>query len=271
MRYEPQMSDQTAEERFHFNSIATLYDSARPGYPALLIDDIIFLSKISPESSVLDIGCGTGKSAEPFAKRGYNVCALDPGAHMLEQCKRNLHGYPNVSFEMGSFETWTWSGQPFDLVISGTAFHWVPETARQKLTAILKPSGALGIFWHTFLNGPDPIYGKIDELYKRYAPENCVADFDATQEVFDRKREKQMLSMAGFGPWRVIRYYTDVEYDAKGYVDLMRTWSTHRNTNGMLFTEVGSAIKAAGGRIAKPIRTHTLSIKAKPRVIRSHA
>jgi len=40
-------------------------------------------------------------------------------------------------------------------------------------------------------------------------------------------------------------------YDAKRYVDLMRTWSTHRQVNETLFKEVGAAIDAAGGEIVK--------------------
>jgi trans-aconitate methyltransferase len=249
------MSDSITEERFHFNGVAGLYDSARPGYPPLLIDDLICLSKANAGASILDIGCGTGKSTEPFAKRGYSVCALDPGIAMLELWKKNLQAYANVKYEVGSFETWTWSGRPFDLVVSGTAFHWVTEAGHRRLLDVLQPQGAIAVFWQTFLNGPDPVYGTIEELYQRYAPEIQVEDFHGTQEVFDRRREQQMLSMIGFRHWRVIRYYDDLLYDAKRYVDLMRTWSTHRQVNETLFREVGAAIDAAGGEIVKPVRT----------------
>ena len=249
------MIDQTTEERFHFNNVADLYDSARPDYPSLLADDLICLLKIPPDASILDVGCGTGKSTELFAKRGYSVYALDPGIHMLELCKRNLHAYASIRYEIGSFESWSWSGRPFDLIVSGTAFHWVPEAAHKQLTALLQPKGALAIFWHTFLSGSDPVHGTIQELYKKHSPENYDKDFHMAQEVFDRKREQQVLSIAGFGQWRTIRYYDDLLYGAKRYVELMRTWSTHRYVNEILFSEVKSAIDAAGGSITKPIRT----------------
>jgi ubiquinone/menaquinone biosynthesis C-methylase UbiE len=249
------MSDSITEERFHFNSVAGLYDSARPGYSSLLIDDLICLSKTKEGASVLDIGCGTGKSTEPFAKRGYSVCALDPGIAMLELCKKNLQAYTNVKYEVGSFETWDWHGSPFDLVVSGTAFHWVPDAGHRRVRDVLQPQGAIAVFWQTFLNGPDPVYRTIEELYQRHAPEIQVEDFHGTQEVFDRKREQQVLSMVGFSQWRVIRYYEYLSYDAKRYVDLMRTWSTHRDVSETLFSEVGSAIGASGGEIVKPVRT----------------
>jgi ubiquinone/menaquinone biosynthesis C-methylase UbiE len=249
------MSDQSAEERFHFNRIASLYDTARPGYSSLLVDDLICLSKLKPGASVLDIGCGTGKSTLPFAQRGYKVCALDPGEEMMDICKRNLRAYANVRYELGSFETWAWSGEPFDLVVSGTAFHWVSEAAHGRLSDVLKSDGALGVFWHTFLNGNEPVYGTFNEIYKKHSPENYAADFAAAQEVFDRKREQKMLSLAGFKHWRVMRYYDYPTYDARRYVELMRTWSTHRNVDERLFEAVGSAINAAGGTIVKPVRT----------------
>jgi ubiquinone/menaquinone biosynthesis C-methylase UbiE len=249
------MSDSATEERFHFNNVASLYDSVRPGYPELLIDDLIRLSEIPPGGSVLDVGCGTGKSTEPFARRGYNILALDPGVQMLDICKAKLNQYRNVRYENSLFENWNAHVQPFDLLISGTAFHWVAESGYPQLMQALKPRGSIGIFWHTYLNGHDPIYTKFDELYEKYAPELHVTDFHSTQEVFDRRREEQMLALVGFGHWRVIRYYENHVYSSERYVDLMKTWSTHRFHKEALFDAVRSAIDDIGGKIEKPIRT----------------
>jgi SAM-dependent methyltransferase len=249
------MSEQATEDRFHFNNHATLYDAVRPEYPSLLIEDLITLGGVPPGASILDIGCGTGKSTMPFAMREYSVCALDPGSNMLDRCRHNLKGYANVTYECGSFESWNWSGRKFDLVVSGTAFHWVSEAGHKKLSELLQPNGALGIFWHTFLSGSDPIYATINELYKKHAPEHFGEDNPEGLELFDLKRERLFLSIPGFADWRVIRYYTNYVYDSNRYVDLMRTWSTHRNIGEDLFREVGLALDANGGQIIKPIRT----------------
>jgi ubiquinone/menaquinone biosynthesis C-methylase UbiE len=255
MEVAQQMSDPATEERFHFNNVASLYDSVRPEYPELLIDDLIHLSEIPQEGLVLDVGCGTGKSTEPFARRGYNIFALDPGVNMLDICRAKLDKYKNVRYENSLFETWNAHGQTVDLLISGTAFHWVAESGYPQLMKVLKPRGAIGIFWHTYLNGHDPIYTKFDELYKKYAPELFVSDFYAAQEVFDRRREEKMLALVGFGQWRVIRYYENHSYSAEKYIKLMKTWSTHRFLNETLFDAVRSAIDDIGGSIKKPIRT----------------
>jgi SAM-dependent methyltransferase len=249
------MNDLMTEERFHFNNMADLYNSARPGYPALLFDDLVLLSNITQHGTVLDIGCGTGKSTEPLAKRGFNVCALDPGKAMLDLCKRNLAGYNNVRYVNSSFETWEPNGQLFDLIVSGTAFHWVAESGHKQLTRVLKANGSIGIFWHTFLRGKESIDDQIDDVYKKHAPADYVAEVPAALEVFDRRREEQTLSLSEFGEWRVIRYYQHRRYESGRYVGLMRTWSTHRNFDEAFFRAVLAVIENMGGEIVKPIRT----------------
>jgi ubiquinone/menaquinone biosynthesis C-methylase UbiE len=221
----------------------------------MLVDDLIWLSKIPLRGQVLDVGCGTGKSTEPFAMRGFEVCALDPGANMLAVCKNKLRAYPNVKYQNIAFETCSVADQAFDLVVSGTAFHWVTEAGYAQLMRVLRPQGAVGIFWHTYLNGKEPFYERLDQIYQDHAPNLYVADLLTTQELDDRRKEERLLSWTGFGEWRVIRYYDRLPYSAKSYVDLLRTWSTHMNLTKPFFKAVEQAIKDVGGEVLKPIRT----------------
>jgi ubiquinone/menaquinone biosynthesis C-methylase UbiE len=243
------------EQREHFDTVASLYDAVRPGYPPLMVDDLLRLSGAGPGNTVLDIGCGTGKSTEPFLKRGLVATALDPGANMLAICKKRLSRYPSVQYWQSTFEDWSPDGAVFDLAISGTAFHWVDPTSHAKLLHVLKPDGWVGIFWHTFLNGSSAFYDQLNEIYRRHAPAMYVADMHAAQELADREKEIQLLAWSGFGQWRVNRYYETVRYDARGYVDLLHTWSTHTQLPEAFFEEVSRAIRDCGGSIEKPIRT----------------
>ncbi|NMB45574.1 MAG: class I SAM-dependent methyltransferase [Firmicutes bacterium] len=243
------------EKRLYFDAVAELYESSRPGYPSLLIEDLLWLSRISPGAHILDVGCGTGKSTEPFARRGFQVCALDPGANMLALCKKKLQNHPNVTFENAAFETWPNGSDKFDLVISGTAFHWVTDAGYRQLLRVLRPQGAVGVFWHTFLRGHDPIHEKLDLVYRNQVPHLRVEGLDAAQEMKDRRREEQMLSWAGFAEWRVIRYYSSIGYSAKGYSDLVKTWPDHGGLSDAFFRSAGSLIEEAGGEIVMPVRT----------------
>lgn len=243
------------EQRMHFDQVARLYESVRPGYSPLLIDDLLWLSGIQPNTHILDIGCGTGKSTEPFAMRGFQICALDPGENMLNVCREKLGRYPNVSYENTAFETWSTKGQVFDLVIAGTAFHWIREAGYTQLMHVLKPQGAVGIFWHTFLRGKGPISDQLDHIYQKHASELVVDDPQSIQELHERRKEEQFLSWAGFSEKRIIRYYDQVRYTASGYLDLLRTWPNHRNLSESFFEAVATLINDAGGDIVKPIRT----------------
>jgi len=220
-----------------------------------MFDDLLWLSGVSAGDSVLDIGCGTGKSTEPLAKRGLRVTALDPGANMLAICKQRLSAYPDIRYEHATFETWPADGQTFDLVVSGTAFHWVAPAGHSKLLHVLKPNRWVGLFWHTFLNGKDSFYDRLDGIYHEHASSLYVTDLHAAQELADRHKEEQLLSWEGFADWRTIRYYDSVRYDANGYLDLLRTWSTHVDLPQTFYRAVASAIHHCGGHIVKPIRT----------------
>lgn len=249
------MSDSVPEERFHFNGLADLYDSSRPGYPPLLFDDLELLSRLPRDARILDVGCGTGKSTEGFARRGYRIVALDPGAKMLELCRKNLQGYRNATFELGSFETWDSGGAIFDLIMSGTAFHWVTAEGQKRVKDLLKPQGCIGIFWHTFLDGQEDIFKTMQEIYRVHFLESCAADLDVDLETFDRRREVEVMALTGFTSWRVIRYYTTLHLGAQEYIGLMKTWSTHRTAKESLYSAVAQAIDRQGGKIPKPVRT----------------
>lgn len=239
----------------YFDTVAQLYESARPGYPSLLVDDLLILSGVPPGGCILDVGCGTGKSTEPFVKKGFSVCALDPGANLLALCAKKLQGFPNVTFENTTFEAWSASGRVFDLVISGTAFHWVSDEGHEQILRVLKPRGGVGIFWHTYLNGRGTFYEQLNKVYKDHAPELYAEDLEATQELADRRQEERIMSWTEFTDWRAIRYYDTVCYSSARYVDLLRTWSTHANLSESFFRAVSCLIEDAGGEIEKPIRT----------------
>jgi len=122
---------------------------------------------------------------------------------------------------------------------------------RAQLLKVLSRRGAAGIFWHTVLNGRDPFYTRLDAIYRDHAPALHVPDLHAAQELNDRRKEEELLAWEQFCDWRVIRYYDRPSYDAQGYVDLLRTWSTHTELGEEFFAAVASAVEEAEGRIGE--------------------
>ena len=213
-----------------FDRVAEDYDRVRPGYPEELISDIIALSGIKPGGRILEIGCGTGQATVPFAEHGYTLTCLDIGKNLAAIAAGKCRRYPNVHVENVSFEAWETQENAFDLVISATAFHWIPpEIGFPKSAEVLKPSGSLAII----TNGvPTPFTGflnTVQEVYREVVPEwSDPSDGPTTEERIQKTLSFiEEKGMGLFEPARVIQYPWTAKYTAQQYITLLSTYSDH--------------------------------------------
>ncbi len=155
-----------------FDEVAQEYDRVRPGYPEALIEDVIVLSGLPKEGSILEIGCGSGQATLPFARRGYRLHCLDIGQHFVNLATRKFQSYPNVQIQHAAFEDWALQGQPFDLVMSATAFHWItPDVGYPKAAQMLKNTGSLAIFSNEHPMPHTGFFAEVQPIYQRVVPE----------------------------------------------------------------------------------------------------
>lgn len=131
-----------------FGTDAEKYDRARPRYPAALIDMIV---DRLPGRSVLDVGIGTGISAEPFRDRGCDVIGVEPDPEMA-----SLSRAKGFTVEMGRFEEWDPAGRAFDGLIAGQTWHWIdPVAGAAKAAAAMRPGSQLALFWNSASPSPE--------------------------------------------------------------------------------------------------------------------
>src|ERR1700677_18879 len=100
-----------------FGSDAERYDRTRPRYPQVLVDRIV---AESPGPDIVDVGIGTGVSAQLFQAAGSRVVGVEPDPRMAEFAQRR-----GFEVEVAKFEDWDQAGRTFDVLISGQAWHWV--------------------------------------------------------------------------------------------------------------------------------------------------
>jgi SAM-dependent methyltransferase len=216
--------------RLTFDQAAELYDRARPGYPAELVAELVKISGITAASRVLEIGCGTGQLTVPLAEVGCEIVALDIGANMAAVARRNLAKYPSVQVIVTAFEDWPLPAEPFDAVVSATAFHWLDPAVRvHKAADALRPGGTLAtIATHHVAGGDDDFFVEAQKCYERWdpaTPPGGVRLPPATDVPLD---SEELDACSRFGPPTFRRYEWDRSYSSADYRDLLLTYSGHR-------------------------------------------
>jgi SAM-dependent methyltransferase len=141
------MSQPSSEQRFS-NRVEN-YVRYRPSYPPELIALLEREAKLSPKSTIADIGSGTGIFSELLLEAGYQVNGVEPNQPMREAAERLLSGYPCFRSVDGSAQATTLANQSMDLIVSAQAYHWfdTPE-ARAEFRRILKRGGKIALIWN---------------------------------------------------------------------------------------------------------------------------
>jgi SAM-dependent methyltransferase len=247
-----------------FEEDAAGYDRARPGYPASVVDDLVGLAELGPGARVVEIGSGTGQATIALAERGLAVTALELGPSLAELARRRLARYPAVEVVTTDAETWR-ASVPFDAVVAFTSFHWLDRDTRYRTVAgLLRPGGALGVVITEHVLPPegDPFFREAQADYEAVLPDDpktVEGGPGLPDDVPDLAAE---IAASGlFGPAEVRRHVWDVDYDADGYLDLLRTFSNHRvmapAVRDDLLDRIRRRIEARPGR---RVRRSTLAI-----------
>jgi SAM-dependent methyltransferase len=244
--------------RSTFDQEAELYDRVRPRYPAALFEDLAELAGIGPGSRVLEIGPGTGQATIPLAERGYQVVAVELGPQLAAVARRNLARFPAVEVATAAFEDWPLPSKPFDLVLAATAFHCIDPAVRvAKAADALRPGAWLAtVATHHVAGGDESFFTEAQDCYIRWDPATppegvalpAAASIPRTSDELDRSRR--------FGPARFRRHEWDQSYTTTAYLEVLRTYSGHRDLDPETRTSLLDCIAHLidtrhGGRITK--------------------
>ncbi|MCL2404044.1 MAG: class I SAM-dependent methyltransferase [Defluviitaleaceae bacterium] len=115
---------------------AQSYNIGRPHYPKQFFDYIYDELGLAKDSTIADMGAGTGKVTEGFLKSGSTVYALEPDKDMMQVLVNNLAGFPSCIPIESTAENTCLPDSTVDLVFCGNSYHWfdsgiaVPEFKR---------------------------------------------------------------------------------------------------------------------------------------------
>jgi len=143
-----------------------LYERGRPNYPGGTVDAL----RITKGTTVVDLGCGTGKFTGLLSSAGAAVTGVEPLAAMLTTFRTR---WPNIPVVAGIAEAMPFEDRRFDVVTCASAFHWFNhELALPELHRVLRPGGRLGIVWNRRdrIEGWAAEFWAITEAYRRDTP-----------------------------------------------------------------------------------------------------
>jgi len=198
-----------------FSDRADAYVRGRPSYPQAIVEQLQRVGALKRGQTVVDLGVGTGLSAEPFLRSGYTVIGVEPNEPMRMAGDQQLRDFARYRSVAGTAEATTLPDDSVDLIIAGQAFHWfdVPRAAIEA-RRILRPGGWAALIWNdrestgsAFLAGHEALLRThgIDyaKLLHRHVDEKAIAQFFAPAQTalvtFDNPRElerEDLLALA---------------------------------------------------------------------------
>jgi SAM-dependent methyltransferase len=233
----------------------------RPGYPAAAFDELAAFGELRDGSRVLEIGCGTGQATLPLAQRGYTVVAVELGHEMALLARRKLAEFRSVEVVVSNFETWPLPRQPFDAIVSATAFHWLDPAVRiARTAAALRPGGTLAIVsTHHIAGGDAAFFDEVQPCYERWDPTTPPGlRLQTPAEIPTAFPELDDSGL--YESPRVHRFVWTLLYSTADYRDLLLTYSGHRdmespNRTGLLDCITSLIDAGYRGRITKQYMT----------------
>src|SRR5262245_11376021 len=116
--------------------------------------DLVARIMLKDVQRAIDLGCGPGNSTVVLRERWPNahITGLDNSAEMLASARQ---AQPDMRWIEADIAAWAETdGEPFDLVFSNAALHWVPNHQMSFPRLLSRTSGALAVQMPRNINGP---------------------------------------------------------------------------------------------------------------------
>jgi len=195
------------------------YHTARPPYPEIVWQTLRARTGLAPGLRILEIGAGTGLATMPLLAHGpAELVAIEPDPRLADFLRATIAD-PRLRMIAKSFEQSEHTA-PFDLVVSATAFHWLDAVpALRRIAALLRPRGALAIWWNVFGDDSRP-----------------DAFHDATAHLFADQRASISRGLVGRPPHALDAEMRLAEFAEAGFVadePVFERWTLSLDTQGV--------------------------------------
>ena len=155
-----------------FAGTAPFYVDYRPPYPDALLAGLVGHPSITGNGRLLDIACGPGRLTLPLAASFREVLAIDLEPEMIDAAKNEAarRHVDNVNWRVGFAEDMEATGDAFELITIGEAFHRLDQDRVASLALrCLEPGCRLATLGcYTILSAREPWQKIVTELVMRW-------------------------------------------------------------------------------------------------------
>lgn len=103
--------------------------------------------RYTPESAILDLGCGAGVVMEKLIQHGYKATGVDRSSDMIELSRKRLSSFPSDAYqlEQGTCESLPFEDKQFDVILCIGVFGYIDDVvgALLEIRRVLRPGGLL--------------------------------------------------------------------------------------------------------------------------------
>ncbi|WP_016949202.1 class I SAM-dependent methyltransferase [Anabaena sp. PCC 7108] len=211
-----------------YSPVADAYNKVRPRYSQEIINRTIELAELTPESKILELGCGPGNATVSYAQLGCSLSCLEPSQEACKFARQNCAAYPNVEIKQTTFEEWQLEPGKFKAVLAATSFHWMnPNIAYAKSAETLEKNGSLILLWNMTPQPNYEVYKTLHEVYQIHAPSSARYEDSTTQVKIVKSLGEKAIDSGYFQDLVTDHILCQVTYSIDNYLLLLNTLSPY--------------------------------------------
>lgn len=153
-----------------FSGLAEEYTVSRPTYADEFIETLYSHYGFSEESSIADIGSGTGKFAKQLLDKGSYVTCVEPNDDMRNMSIKELGKYKKFRAVRGNASETTLVDKSVDYITTAQAFHWFDIVLfKKECQRILRENGRILLIWN-IRDMSNEVNIECYNIYSKYCP-----------------------------------------------------------------------------------------------------
>ncbi|MDV3126009.1 class I SAM-dependent methyltransferase [Mycobacterium sp. 21AC1] len=256
-----------------FAGTAWHYARYRPGYPQMLVDDIVQQFHLDGTGRLLDLGCGTGQLSLPLAEHVAAIVGMDPEPEMLAEATRQAQAdhIVNATWVQGDSADLPGEFGRFRLVTMGRSFHWMDrEQVLVALDHMVEDSGGLVLANDSCLVRPVTAWQQaIEDMQGRFLPPDFAPPDPLPGRMnapVDHRSHQEILARSSFAQVRGLVYEFDRRWTVEQIIGYLYSTSLPlRRLLGDQLTAFEQAITSAllaidpAGQFVEPVTLEVLA------------